>query len=267
MEKIKNLVLILALVILSGYAIMVLALYVFQDYFIFFPQRLSENSTEVLKNKEYELSIDIDGIVLHGWLLDKGGDKLIIYYGGNAEEVSANISDMKNIAGYSVLLMNYRGYGLNKGRPGEKALFSDALIIYDHIISKLGISGENIILMGRSLGSGVAVYVAGKRRVAKLILVTPFDSIRNLAQKQFPIMPVSLILRHSFDSVRYAQSVTAEALMLIGNRDNIIPNGNSLNLAKNWNGECETIIIKEAGHNDIHTYSEYWVAISEFLNK
>jgi len=259
--------LIVAIVIISCYAIIILGLYLFQDYFIFFPCKLYDNSYEVLKYKDYEIKFEVNGIILQGWLLNKDKKKLIIYYGGNAEEVSANIPDMNIIGDYSVLLMNYRGYGLSEGKPGEITLFSDALYIYDHITSELNIQPENIVLFGRSLGSGVAVYVASKRKVSRLILVTPFDSIRNIAQKQFRIIPVGFILRHPFDSMLYAKDMTSSALIIMGGRDNIIPNENSMNLVNSWKGDCQSVLIEKADHNDIHTYPEYWSAVTEYLNQ
>jgi len=267
MEKAKNLMLVLAIVIMSCYAIIVLGLFVFQDYFIFFPRKLYDNSYEVLKYKAHEINLDVEGITLHGWLLNKDKKKLIIYYGGNAEEVSANISDMINIEGYSVLLMNYRGYGLSEGKPSEKTLFDDALYIYDRITGEFSIQPENVILFGRSLGSGVAVYVASKRKVSKLILITPYDSIRNIAQKQFPIIPVGLILRHPFNSMLYVKDISSPTLIVMGGRDRTIPNDNSMNLVNGWKGDCESVLIEEADHNDIHTYPEYWDAISKYLNQ
>lgn len=241
MEKVTRLMLIPLITILLCYIILNLGLYVFQDYLIFFPRKLHDNSIEVVENRKYEININVGDVVVHGWLLNKGESKLIIYYGGNAEEVSANIYDMKAIDGYSILLMNYRGYGLSEGKPGEKVLFSDALNIYDHAINVLDYQPENIVLFGRSLGSGVAVYVASKRDVSKIILVTPYDSIRNIARGQFTIIPIGLILKHPFDSILHAKNVSSSLLMIIGGRDRTIPNANSWNLAKNWKGECKPI--------------------------
>ncbi|MCP4583872.1 MAG: alpha/beta hydrolase [candidate division Zixibacteria bacterium] len=257
----------IVIVIISCYVLICLGLYVFQDYLIFFPRKLVYRSHEVVTNKEHEIKITVDNVILHGWLLNKGKEKLIIYYGGNAEEVSANIQDMQAVKDCSVLLMNYRGYGMSEGKPGEKVMFSDALNVYDQITSELRVPPENIVLFGRSLGSGVAVYVASKRTVSKLILVTPFDSIRSVGQGRFLIFPVGLILKHPFDSMRHAKDISSSSLILMGGRDTIIPNDHSVNLANSWRGECKTVLIKQADHNDIHAYPEYWQAITEYLEQ
>ena len=266
MEKVKSFMLILLAVIVSIYLLIGLSLYLFQDYFLFFPQKLNSNSYSVIKYKDYAIEINVDDIILHGWLISSGCNKLIIYYGGNGDEVSTMIPDMQTLDGYSVLLMNYRGYGLNQGRPSEKALFRDALAIYDSITKQLNISGDNVILMGRSLGSGVAVYVAANREVSKLVLVTPFDSIRNLAKHYFPIFPMSLILKHPFNSIDYTRNITTPSLIIMGSKDRTIPNKYSLNLAKHWQGECRKVLIEGADHNDIVTFPEYWQSVKKYLN-
>ena len=257
--------LITAIVIIGGYLAIVLALYAFQDYFLFFPQKLSANSSEVLKYKQAEIRFTVDGVTLQGWLLNRGREKLLIYYGGNAEEASWNIPDLQNLDSYSVLLINYRGYGLSEGKPGEKAMFSDALTIFDRLSGELNIQPDNIVLMGRSLGSGVAVYVASKRKVGKLILVTPYDSIVRVAQSKFPFVPVGLILRNKFDSLKYAKAITCPTLFIMGGHDQVIPNSHTLNLIDHWPGNYRKILIDRADHNDINTYPEYWETIEEFI--
>jgi len=267
MGKLKRRMLPVVIVIIAFYIIINLVLFMFQDSLIFYPRKLVYRSRQIVNNKENEIKINVDGIMLHGWLLNKNEEKLIIYYGGNADELSANIPDMKYIEGYSVLLMNYRGYGMSEGKPSEKVLFSDALHIYDHITSERKIRPENVVLFGRSLGSGVAVYVASKRDVSKLILATPHDSFVNIGKQHFPIIPVGLIIRHKFDSMKYARHVSSPALFLMGTKDRTIPNKNSLNLANSWQGDCRTVLIEQADHNDIQMYPEYWRAITEFLNE
>ncbi len=267
MFKLKSFMTILAIIIVGGYLGITLEMYLLQDRLIFFPQKLTPTSLPVISFKADEIMMESNSVTLHGWLLNRGEAKLIIYYGGNGDELSHNIPDLNNIEGYSILLLNYRGYGLSEGKPGEAALFEDALNAYDHITAKLNIAPEHIVLMGRSLGSGVATYVASQRPVSKLILVTPFDSVERIAKNQFPILPVGLILKHRFNSLEYAKSITCPALFIIAGGDRTIPNSHSMNLANNWRGEHEVVRIDQADHNDISDYEEYWQAIEHFLNR
>ena len=128
-----------------------------------------------------DIRFESDGETLKIWLLaNAGGPNAIIYFGGNAEDVAANIPDFRNIfPGHAVYLVNYRGYGGSTGSPSEAGLYKDALIIFDEIRSEY----TRISVIGRSLGSAVASYLASVRDIDKLVLVTPFDSIENVAKK------------------------------------------------------------------------------------
>ena len=105
-----------------------------------------------------------------------------------------------------MLLMNYRGYGHSEGRPSEARLFGDAVRLYDWAASRAGVDARRIVGMGRSLGSGVAIYLATQRTLAGLVLATPFDSITAVAQRHYPFLPVRWLLRHPFDSLSRAEA-------------------------------------------------------------
>ncbi len=251
----------------SLYLVITAGFYFFQDKLIFFPQKFPNGSNSIAKYENLEITIKVGGVTLHGWLLNEGKEKLIIYYGGNAEEVSCTIDGFKSLENYSVLVMNYRGYGKNSGSPSEKYLFGDALEIFDYITDTLHIQPENRVLFGRSLGSGIALYVASMRKVSSIILVTPFDSMRNIVQDKIPIVPVGMILKHPFHSLSYAKDVTCPSLILIAKNDRVIKNKYSINLVKNMGGDCKYFFIENAGHNTIHTYPEYWSLITNHLNE
>jgi hypothetical protein len=100
-----------------------------------------------------------DGTRLSGWFvknIQNGKSKMIIYFGGNAEEVSWMIDEADRFKGWSAVLINYRGYGLSDGKPGEKSLFSDALEIFDYFSNRKGVDSTRMVIMGRSIGTGVA---------------------------------------------------------------------------------------------------------------
>ena len=164
------------LILLTVFYLTITAILFFtQSYFIFFPREISGNQHSFLKQfKSNEITLDHDGISLHGWFIQNETNPenpLIIYYGGNAEEVSMNLYNLDKFGDRSLMFMNYRGYGKSEGRPGQDALFSDALFIFDHISKKYYIPPEKIILKGRSLGSAVAIHVAGQRKVKAVLLV------------------------------------------------------------------------------------------------
>ena len=130
-------------------------LYVFQDNMIFFPQ------TTPLQNREpfadYSLTLEHEGKQLQGWYVPGAispNHPLVVYYGGNAEEVSGNLWDLPRLQAGAFLFMNYRGYGGSEGKPSQKTLCRDALYILDTIAARENIPMDRIVLMGRSLGSG-----------------------------------------------------------------------------------------------------------------
>lgn len=256
---------ILKIIILLFLAVSFL-LYLFQGRMIFYPQKVPRQTLN--RYKAFEMILDHDGVALHGWFVKGRISKdqpLVVYYGGNAEEISWNMEEMKRYGIDSFLLINYRGYGNSQGSPSEKDLVADALFIMEHIIGRFQVNPEHIVLMGRSLGTGVAVQVAAKQKVGGVILVTPFDSLVNVAKTHYPLFPVNLLLRHRFDSVSLAPKIDIPALFIMGSNDLIIPNRFSEYLAEKWKGAKTLMLIKGAGHNDIEAHNAYQEAIIEFL--
>ncbi|MCB1124662.1 MAG: alpha/beta hydrolase, partial [Verrucomicrobiae bacterium] len=188
---------------------------------------------------------------------------LLVYYGGNGEEVSYNLDSFKHITGCAVLLVNYRGYGESEGSPTEKHLVGDAIQILDQVKQRY----DKVILMGRSLGSGIAVQVAAQHEVDRLILVTPYDSITAVAQGIYPWAPVGFLIKDPFDSLSRAASVKVPALFLIAQDDSVIPMKHSRKLADRWGGPVDWKLIPGTTHNSISAEMQYWDAIEEFIRE
>ena len=241
-------------------------LYFFQDSLIFFPQPTPSVSREKFAPHAYRVrhgDIDLQGWFVRGKI---SADKpLLIYYGGNAEEVSASLWDWERFNAGAGLFINYRGYGDSGGKPSQASLCRDAVFILDHVAASEKIPLNHIVLIGRSLGSGVAVYAAAQRRVRGVILITPFDSLTNVARHHYPIFPVRLLLKHPFDSLALAPAIQTPMLMLVAGRDEVIPAKYAFNLEKAWGGPVRSVVIDGAGHNDIQLDQGYWQAINAFL--
>ena len=246
-------------------------LYLLQDRLIFHRQPLPESVERRVAALSGTVELEItapDGTRLHGWLRHQCAFPprgLVIYFGGNAEEVSAQIVDAAALAPWSVAALNYRGYGRSEGTPSQAALTADALLVYDRLAARADIDAERIVVFGRSLGSGVAVQLAARRPVRALILVSPFDSLRSIARKTYPFVPVTAMLRHPFDSLALAPRIAAPLLVLAGERDHLIPPAHSRRLADLWAGPHRFELVAEAAHNDIHVAPRYWPAMQEFL--
>ena len=193
---------------------------------------------------------------------------LVIYFGGNAEEVSALASQAAQAYGErALLLLNYRGYGESEGRPGEKALVGDAMEAFDWAMQRRDLDTSRVVLHGRSLGSAVAVRVAAERTVACVVLTSPFASALEVAKSIYPWLPVSLMMRHRFDAMPHAPKAKMPALMLTGEADDIIPKRHSDALAGVWGGPVERVSFEGFGHNDLHLHPGYERAIHAFLDR
>jgi pimeloyl-ACP methyl ester carboxylesterase len=254
----ESVVTVLALVVVG----LPLLMYLGQDSLIFHPQRLAESRrAQIARSPAVEsLFLDAaDGTRLHAW--HAKGSSLIIYFGGNAEEVSWMLDDAaRRTPGTGWLLVDYRGYGSSGGSPSEKALVSDALQWYDRFKST-----EKIYLFGRSLGSGVAVQLAAQRPVAGVILVAPFDSLVEVGKRHYPFLPVGWMLKHRFDSLAVAPAIKAPLLAIVASDDEIIPPAHSKRLYDAWGGPKKWLALEGAGHNSTDGAANYWSSIVAFL--
>jgi hypothetical protein len=244
----------------------------FQEKLIFFPQPLSrEEAATIRKMYLHAESIAIrtpDNVIIRGWFVKNSQlpvAPLIIYFGGNAEEVSYLVHEAEKVDGWSLALINYRGYGLSEGKPGEKNLCNDALVVYDYFVRRPDVDSGKIVVMGRSLGTGVAVSLASLRKVRGLILVSPYESLLSVAKEVYPFLPVSLLLKHRFDSAAKAPLITAPLLAIVASDDTIIHRRHSERLVEKWGGPHSLVAIEGVDHNAISDSALYWETIQRFL--
>jgi pimeloyl-ACP methyl ester carboxylesterase len=185
----------------------------------------------------------------------KDGPLALIYFGGNAEDVSFNLPSFSAaFPSHAIYLLHYRGYGGSTGEPSEKALFADAIALFDQVRT----THSDITVVGRSLGSGIAVYVASVRPVARLVLVTPFDSLQEIAATQFWYAPVRWLLLDKYQSWKFAPQVTAPTSIIAAERDEIVPRASSELLRSRFKtGLASFEVIPGVGHNDISESPQY----------
>lgn len=240
---------------LAVYGALCLYLFVIQRSMLYFPTR------ESACQEAEPVYLGHGGELLKIWKVEGGGSALL-YFGGNAENVAMAARPLKQLfPGYSLYLMNYRGYGGSSGLPSEEALVADAVALYDQVGS-----GREVVVYGRSLGTGVAMQLASQRPVSGLILVTPFDSMVAVARHHYPFLPIGLLMRDRYDSLARAGMITSPTLVLIAEEDEVIPRRNSDNLVDGLAEDVVSVrVISSAGHNDIELFSPYREAIGQFL--
>lgn len=246
-----------------------LLVYLLQDRLLFHPYPLHETQrAEILKRHPAveEVFIESDGYRLHAWHLKApAGAPLILYFGGNAEDVSWMIDDARTQAPrVGWLLVSYRGYGASEGSPSAASIAADALKWHDYALKE--IRPAQIFAFGRSLGSGAAVRLAAERRLSGVILVTPFDSLAAVAKRYYWYLPVDLMLRHRFDSVDLAPKITAPLLCLAAAQDSVIPPEHARRLFDAWAGPKQWVLLSGADHNSTDGLPNFWASIRAFLS-
>lgn len=239
---------------------------------VYFPQPLARGAHEAITAHFPRVeSLEIgrpDGVTLRGWLARGAGDAprpLVLYFGGNAEEVSWMLGQREVFGGWDLALVNYRGYGASEGRPREATLLPDALAVYDRLAERPDVDRRRIVAIGRSLGSGLATHLAANRPLAGVVLIAPFDSITAVGQRHYPFVPVRLIMGTRYDSLSLAPGIRAPLLMITGERDTIIPAPHSTRLFEAWGGPKRAVVLSGAGHNDLQESAVFWSAIGGFL--
>lgn len=220
-----------------------------QQSLIYFPQpRLNRDGVPMMT-----LQTDAGAVLVSTRPL--AGTRAVIYFGGNAEDVSRDLPDFSaTFPEDAIYLLHYRGYGGSAGSPSEKAFFADALELYDRVHAE----HPNIIVVGRSLGTGVAVKLASERTVVRLVLITPFDSLGDAAAAQYPYLPVRLLLRDKFDSWKYAPLVTAPTKMIAASDDEVVPCASTERLRTRFKpGIATYVAVPGVGHNSISDSADY----------
>jgi fermentation-respiration switch protein FrsA (DUF1100 family) len=191
----------------------------------------------------------------------------LIYFGGNAEDVAGNVDTLGAALPQRVVyLVNYRGYGGSGGTPSERGLYADSEAVFDAVRRRHPAGA--IAVMGRSLGSGVAVHLAATRDVQRLVLVTPFDSMVAVAREYFRWLPTAWLVRDRYASAATVRGgrVRAPTLIVIAADDEVIPARRAEALAAAFPaGQLRTLRIEGATHNSIDLFPQYLEAVARFL--
>lgn len=250
--------LVLLVVILAAvYLALCVALFVFQRALIYYPQPRAAGSAETL------LTLPVDDAQVLVSVRPHNGPKALIYFGGNAEDVSRSLPEFAEaFADHALYFMHYRGYGGSSGSPSEEAIARDAMTLFDKVYA----DHPQIVVVGRSLGSGVAVRLASARPATRLLLVTPYNSLEELAVRQFRWFPVQWLLQDKFESWRYAEHITVPTRLIAAEHDEVIPGSSTQRLYSHFaEGVASMQVIKGTGHNSISDSPEYFEALGDRL--
>lgn len=223
-----------------------------QRAMVFHPQALLATPAQAgLPDVETLRLTTEDGETLEAWHRPPrhASAPLILYFHGNSGSLADRKHRFETLIrhGYGLLALSWRGFGGSTGAPSEEGLMRDAEAAYAEA-RRRGYLPARIVLMGESLGTGVATMLAARREVAAVALDSPYDSIADLAEELFPIFPVRLVLLDPFHADAAIGKVRAPVLMVVGGRDPITPAASARRLFARANEPKRMIEIPEAGH-------------------
>ncbi|MFK8013219.1 MAG: alpha/beta hydrolase [Marinicellaceae bacterium] len=244
------------------------ALYFFQEKILFLPTTLEQDYQYQFHHKFEELFLKTAANTtinaLHFKVENPKG--VILYFHGNAGDLSrwGTIAEYFVNQQYDVLIMDYRTYGKSTGKLSETALYNDGQYCYDYLLKQY--SEEEITLYGRSLGTGIASYVASKNKPKQLILETPYYSILDVAKNRFPIFPVKQLLKYHFPTHQFLPKTNCPITMIHGTDDAVVPYSSAEKLSKLNIENLKFITVENAGHNNLIEFEAYHKMIKAKLH-
>jgi uncharacterized protein len=250
------------------YALVVIGMAVFQRRFLYFPdRRLTRPAESGLGGVEELLLMTDDGETLVAWHLPpRDGHPLILYFHGNGGALIDRVPRFRMFAesGYGFLAVSYRGYGGSTGSPTQRGLLRDGEAAYREARAR-GYGGDRIVLMGESLGSGVATILASSHDAAALVLDSPFSSAVDVAAVHYGLLPVSWLMIDQFRSDTAIRAVHIPVLIVHGEEDDIIP----INLAKQLSeraNEPKVFISVAGGGHLVLGLTEVFARVREWID-
>lgn len=244
------------------------SLYFLQEKILFLPTTLAQDYQYEFRYPFEELFFqtaeNVSINALHFKVENPKG--VILYFHGNAGDLSrwGIIGEHIVSQNYDVLIMDYRTYGKSKGKLSEQGFYDDAEYCYNYLLTSY--SEDSIVLYGRSLGTGIATYLASKHQPKQLILETPYYSILDVAKHRFPILPVKSLLKYEFPSNKFITTVDCPITMFHGTDDSVIPYSSAQKLNAVAPQNNTTFITIEGGdHNNLISFEKYKQGILSVL--
>jgi len=255
--------------VVLAYFVIILFVYFYQRNLLYHPSENNYLNDKITFNYE-EIFIETDKkIKLKSWFIKKDLDKFktILIFHGNAGNLFNRVYKLNelNKLDVNILLISWRGFSGNKGKPTEKNLYRDA----DESVKWLnnqGVISKNIILYGESLGTGVATELGTSNAFGGIILESPFTSIANAAKIYYPYLPVSIILKDRYDSLGKIKNINIPIFIMHGKMDNIVPQQMGLELFEKANNPKYSYFPEDDDH--MMNYNKQLLnEIKLFINK
>lgn len=252
----------------GGYVLLAVLAYLLQERFIFKPEKLPEDFEYKYDARFNEVNFDIEPGVningLHFRLKEKRG--LVLYFHGNSRSIKGWAKYAKDFLkfGYEVVLVDYRGFGKSTGKRNEKAMLRDMQFVYDTLA--VNYPEHQLIVYGRSMGSGFASKLASDNKPRYLILDAPYYSFLKVAERLMPILPHKWLLRYHLRTDRWIKHVNCHTYIIHGTKDWLIPIRHSQALQKLMPHKITLIPIEGGGHNNLPSFPQYHNFLRDILH-
>jgi alpha/beta superfamily hydrolase len=209
----------------------------------------------------------VPGGMVRGYVYHPQGEDalqdLFIYFAGRGEDVRATAQMLHWLPeGFGFAALNYRGVADSQGRPSEIASVEDAGQFANHL--RRAFPQARLHVVGRSLGTGVAIQLVARQEFASLQLVTPYDSMLQVAKRRFPLVPLSLLLRHQFNSLEHSREVAAKTQVLLAERDDVVLPERSTRLIEAWPTPISVQTVPGSDHHSIMGLEATWLYLIDF---
>jgi hypothetical protein len=215
-------ILILLLLLTGG-----ILLYAFQSRFLYFPHRgMAATPRDAGLTYEDIDFLTADGVRLNGWWIPAGPDaNVLLHFHGNAGNISHRVETVAQFhrLGFSLFMIDYRGYGRSEGSPEEEGTYLDAAAAWEYLVNTRKIPADRIVLQGRSLGGPIAAHLAARVRPRALILESTFTSVPDIAARLYPFLPVKLLSRFDYNTADFLKDVHCPVLIIHSPGDEIVP--------------------------------------------
>lgn len=220
------------LAIAGFYVVFCAAVFLLQSRLIYFPGSARDVTREALSLTSEEVTLDSRApsekkpVRIVGWFVPaaKGRGTVLLFH-GNAGTIAdrGEIIGILHDLGLNVLIVDYRGYGKSEGAPTEQGLYADAAAAWEYLTLKRGIPARQIIVMGKSLGGGVASQLAEQRGPGALILQSTFTSTADMGARLYPFLPVRLLTRHRYETLKRMPKIQCPVLVAHSPGDEMVP--------------------------------------------
>lgn len=265
----------LVIIIIGAYVALCIYVYYIQSSLIYYPDMPGRNLVSTPENiglayQDVEI-ITADNIKLHGWFIPHDKVKnTVLFFHGNAGNISHRLESIEifHRLGLNVFIIDYRGYGQSEGKTTEQGTYQDAEAAWKYLNDAQGISGQQIIIFGRSLGASIAAWPVSKHTPVALIIESGFTSVPAMGQRLYPFLPIHWLTHFKYDTRQYVKRISCPVMVAHSKNDEITPyaEGREIFAAA---PENKQFLALRGGHNDgfLVNGSNYVEGLRSFINK